>query len=80
MCCAAVSSGMASLSLPLLTSLAANGGGESASRWAVIDQYSCGTKIWMARSRSQMMRRATLCTRPALNPPLTLRHSSGDTW
>jgi len=46
-------------------------------RRAAIDQYSWGTKASISRSRSQISRTATDCTRPALNPPRTLRHNSG---
>ncbi len=44
---------------------------------AVIVQYSSGTNAWISRSRSQISRTATDCTRPALSPLRTLRHSSG---
>jgi hypothetical protein len=59
---------------------AAKGGGFSPSRRAVMDQYSSGTKAWMARSLSQMMRTATDWTRPALSPYLTFFHKIGEIW
>ena len=41
-------------------------------------QYSWGWKASISSSRSTTMRVATDCTRPALRPFLTLRHSNGD--
>ena len=40
-------------------------------------QYSCGVKARISRSRSTMRRRATVWTRPADSPVLTLRHRMG---
>ena len=55
----------------------ANGGGESASASMSSVQYSFGTNFWISRSRSQMIRSATLCTRPADRPRRTFSHSRG---
>ena len=41
-------------------------------------QYSCGMNASMASSRSQIMRSAGLCTRPADRPWRTFFHSSGE--
>ena len=41
-------------------------------------QYSCGTKMLISCSRSQIMRNAGLCTRPADKPRRTFFHSSGE--
>src|SRR5208337_982091 len=51
---------------PCFTRRARKGGGAFPARQASRDQYSSGTKAWMARSRSHTRRRATDCTRPAL--------------
>ena len=47
-------------------------------RWATIDQYSRATNFSISSSRSQTMRSATDCTRPAERAPGSLRHSTGD--
>src|SRR5436309_3376102 len=47
-------------------------GWPSFSRSASTVQYSCGTKPRISSSRSQMRRRATVCTRPAERPRLLL--------
>ena len=41
-------------------------------------QYSCATKAAISSSRSQIMRSAGLCTRPADSPRRTFFHSSGE--
>ena len=41
-------------------------------------QYSRGLNASISASRSQMMRSATDCTRPAERLPGSLRHSTGD--
>src|SRR5919204_5618973 len=46
-------------------------------RRAVTVQYSSGTKARISFSRSQIRRSATLCTRPALVLPRTLRQRMG---
>jgi hypothetical protein len=46
-------------------------------RSAAIDQYSTGVKARMSRSRSTMMRSATVCTRPAESPFFTVFQSTG---
>ena len=50
------------------TSFAGNGGGAPASRLASTVQYSTGTNASISLSRSQMIRRATVWTRPAESP------------
>jgi hypothetical protein len=50
------------------TSFAVNGGGAEASRSASTVQYWTGTNASISFSRSQMIRRATVCTRPAESP------------
>jgi len=59
-------------------SRAAKGGGSPASSRASTVQYSSGVKARISRSRSQMMRTATDCTRPAESPRRTLSQSSGE--
>jgi hypothetical protein len=44
---------------------------------ASIDQYSTGLKARISRSRSTMSRSATVCTRPADSPFLTVFQRSG---
>ena len=51
--------------------LASKGGGSSAFKWAVRDQYSRDSNAWISRSRSHIILTATDCTRPALNPRFT---------
>ena len=41
-------------------------------------QYSCALKASISASRSQIMRSAGLCTRPADSPWRTFFHSSGE--
>jgi len=62
---------------PILTSLASKGGGLAPSRAAVIVQYSSGLKFRISSSRSQTIRTATDCTRPAESPRLTLSQRMG---
>ncbi len=49
-----------------------------ARRSAATDQYSCGLNISISFSRSQTMRRATDCTRPAEREPGSLRQRTGE--
>src|SRR5665213_2441432 len=51
--------------------------------WEVVNtpsivQYSCGRKASISSSRSQMIRKATDCTRPAEREPGSLRHNTGE--
>src|SRR3954453_1102514 len=50
----------------------------SLSKAAVIDQYSCGRKISISRSRSTTSRSATDCTRHADLKPGSLRQRMGE--
>jgi hypothetical protein len=50
------------------TSFAVKGGGAAPSRSASTVQYSIGTKASISFSRSQMIRSATVWTRPAESP------------
>ncbi len=61
-------------------SRATKGGGSRPSSSASTVQYSSGVKAWIARSRSQMMRTATDCTRPAESPRRTFFQRSGESW
>ena len=62
---------------PSFTSFIQNDGGSLAANFPFSTQYSTGLKAWISRSRSTMMRTATLCTRPAERPRRTLSQS---TW
>jgi hypothetical protein len=62
------------------SSRAANVGGSRPSSCAVIDQYSVFWNAWISRSRSQTMRTATDCTRPADRPRRTFCQSKGLIW
>jgi len=64
----------------LLARRATNGGGASPSSRASTVQYSSAVKARISRSRSQMMRTATDCTRPADRPRRTFFQSSGESW
>ncbi|OPY04765.1 MAG: hypothetical protein A4E67_02246 [Syntrophaceae bacterium PtaB.Bin038] len=63
-----------------MTSLASKGGGFAPSRAAVIVQYSSGLKVRISSSRSQTIRTATDCTRPAESPRFTLSQRIGLIW
>ena len=60
-------------------SRAVNSGGTFPSSRASTDQYSTGTNASISLSRSQMIRSATVCTRPAERPRQTFFHSRSDT-
>ncbi len=59
------------------TSRASKAGGEAADRLASMVQYSSVLKARTSCSRSTTSRSATVCTRPAESPRLTLSQSSG---
>ena len=60
-----------------LTRFAGKTGGCAADRCARTDQYSSATNARISRSRSQIMRSATDCTRPADSPRRTLSQRMG---
>src|SRR5699024_9078196 len=45
--------------------------------FALIDQYSSGLNFFISSSRSQIIFKATDCTRPALKPRFTFFHNNG---
>ena len=61
-----------------MSASAATGAPDSVARWPSIRQYSSMTNARISRSRSQMSRSATDCTRPAESRGATFRERSGE--
>ena len=61
-----------------MSASAATGAPDSSAKWPSIRQYSSMTNARISRSRSQMSRSATDCTRPAESRGATFRERSGE--